>query len=307
MKNNILLICLLLLPCMMNAQKVVERSQHNTPKWVNGTEIGYLIVSAEASDVDTAKDKILSKLKSLIAESVATRVLSESTLRSSETMVNHQAVEYTEQYQSVITSKAANIPFVKEISLSKASDFYWEKVYNKKSKEYSVHYHIKYPLSELELKNMVFEFLKHEAELDARIKQYGEDLSAIPSVDFIDKTLNDLRAFLQEFTKDDPRYGQVEQLLNNYRKSYKNIIIEEVENRKGYVSVRLMLNQRPIRCSQNPKITSNCASQFNPSYNEDLLIVRYDDSDCYEDDTNYIDIRFRFGNEFISKKIFFKK
>lgn len=307
MKKNILLICLLLLPFWMTAQKVVESSQRNAPKWINGTEPGYLIVSADAGDIDTAKDKILSKLKGMIAQSVASRIMSESTLKTTETSSNNQAGNYRQDYESIITSKAANIPFINEISLSKANEFYWEKTYHKKSKETVVHYHIKYPFSDMELKNMVLDFIQHEAELDARIKKYNDDLSQISSVEFIDKTLNDLRAFLQEFTKEDPRYAQIEQLLNNYRKCYKNIIIEEVDNQEGMVSVRLMLNQRAIRCSQNPKITSNCANQFNPSYDEELLIVKFNDFDCYQDDSNYIDIRFRFGNEFISKKVYIKK
>ncbi len=305
--KNIILTILLLCPLLGTAQKVEEKSHKSKPAWVNGAEMGYLVVSAEASDIESAKTMILGQLKAQVAGSVASRVLSESTIRTRETSINDAQRQRSEEYESYITTKAANIPFINEISLSKASDYYWEKIYDKKSKSSIYHYHVKYPFSDLELKRMVEAFLAHEAELDARIKQYADDLNTIPSVEFIDKTLNELRAFLQEFTKDDPRYAQVEQLSNNYRRAYKNIIVEEVSNKPGEVSVRLVLNRRNITTSQQARISSNCADQFNPVYQGDLLVVKFNDFNCYEDDSNYIDIRFKFGNDFVSKKIYFKK
>lgn len=306
MRKSILVI-LLLCPLLCLAQKVEEKSHKSRPVWVNGAEMGFLVVSAEASDIESAKSKILTMLKAQVAESVASRVLSESKLSTRETSINDTHRERQEEFESYINTKAANIPFINEISLSKASDYYWEKLYDRKSKSSSYQYHIKYPFSDLELKRMVEAFLAHEAELDARIKQYSNDLNTIPSLEFIEKSLNELRAFLQKFTKDDPRYAQVEQLSNNYRKTYKNIIIEEVSNNPGEVSVRLVLNQRSITTSQQAKISSNCADQFNPIYKGNVLVVKFNDFNCYEDDSNYINIRFKFGNDFVSKKIYYKK
>lgn len=79
--KNIILTILLLCPLLGTAQKVEEKSHKSKPAWVNGAEMGYLVVSAEASDIESAKTMILSQLKAQVAGSVASRVLSESTIR----------------------------------------------------------------------------------------------------------------------------------------------------------------------------------------------------------------------------------
>jgi hypothetical protein len=138
--KNIILTILLLCPLLGTAQKVEEKSHKSKPAWVNGAEMGYLVVSAEASDIESAKTMILSQLKAQVAGSVASRVLSESTIRTRETSINDAQRQRSEEYESYINTKAANIPFINEISLSKASDYYWEKIYDKKSKSSIYHY-----------------------------------------------------------------------------------------------------------------------------------------------------------------------
>lgn len=55
---------------------------------------------------------------------------------------------------------------------------------------------------------------------------------------------------------------------------------------------------------QKPQLLSNCATRLSVSVENELYRISYNSSSCYENDENYIDIRFRLGNQIISKRIY---
>ncbi|MFR8359112.1 MAG: hypothetical protein ACLVEJ_27980 [Parabacteroides sp.] len=130
-------------------------------------------------------------------------------------------------------------------------------------------------------------------------------MEQISSVEEIDRTLNELKAFQAEFDTDDPRRSQTEQLSNNYRKLYKYITIrQENEADKNNIVISLYLKDKLISCMQKPQLLSNCATRLSVSVENELYRISYNSSSCYENDENYIDIRFRLGNQIISKRIY---
>ncbi|MDD4848609.1 MAG: hypothetical protein PHR53_07600 [Bacteroidales bacterium] len=297
---------LILLPLMAIAQIRVEETSHkHQPDWINGTEKSYLIVSETAPDIETAKQKILLNLKSQIAETVATKIISESTLSTSQNF-DGENTQFQQDFDQYVVSKAANIPFINNISLSKATDYYWKKLYNKKTKTYYYEYHIKYLLMEIDIKKMVDEFQQHEQELSQTLNDFENNLDAVTSVEMIDRNISNLKTFRNEFETGDIRYIKAEQLINDYQKLYKNITIEEVKSTIGSVNIRLTLNGKPITTAQMPKITSNCANQFNTRKLDEVLSIDFDFFDCYDDDSNWINIQYKLGSNFVSKKIFIK-
>ena len=59
---------------------------------------------------------------------------------------NDEITEFVDTYSSSTDVKAATVPFVQGISLSKVEEFYWEKLQDKKTKQVYYDYSIKYLL-----------------------------------------------------------------------------------------------------------------------------------------------------------------
>lgn len=305
MRHYIYIIIFSLCPILLSAQwKAVEKSRKEQPVWVGGAERNYLIVSAEAPTLELAKEKLLLSIKEQIVSSIATHVTSQTTQQRQE-LVSGTNRDYSENMTSVITSKVSHIPFVSEISLSKAYDFYWVKLYNKKTKEYKYEYHVKYRFTDFELADLVNQFNEREKLLNDRMVEYSDRLEQITSVEDIDRTLNELKAFLYEFDIDDPRRSQTEQLSNNYRQLYNYIRIQQEESSEDK-SLRfgLYLKNNPIYSTQKPQLRANCANRLSYDIDGNSYSVKYDDSGCYSDDENFIEVRFRFGNKIVSQKFY---
>lgn len=308
MKQLTYILCsLLLFTSSLSAQwKVVENSHKPKPAWVGGAERNYLIVSAEANSLESAKEKLLISLKEQIVGTAATRILSETTIRR-EQATTGQETDYTENISSYVKSKVAYIPFISEVSLSKAKDFYWEKLYNKQTKTYKYEYHLRYLFTDFDAMALVNQFNERENALNSKLSGYENRLESVGSLEEIDRTLNELKAFITEFDADDARRAQTEQLSNNYRKLYSYIIIkEEPSAEKGSATIGLYLQNRPVITQQKPQLLSNCAVRLSSRAEGHLFYVTYDGTACYADDENYIDIRFRFGNRIATQRIYLR-
>lgn len=285
--------------------KVQESSQKKMPEWVNSVERDYLNVFATGSTIDEAKAAVLQKVKEQVAQSIASRIMSDSKLSTSAYQSGNDFSKI-QSMESTIRSKTAKLPFIGEISLSKVSEFYWEKRYYKSSGKYEYMYAVKYPFSEFEMKKLVAEFEAHDAKLNQQIDEFEYGLDNIATIEDIDKKLSELRAFINEFDTDDPRYNRVQEISNRYRQLYDHISIDYFQEKKGVIVVNLSLAGREITTSQRPNLKSNCASKITHSYQGSSLVIKYDDFNCYEEDENYIEVKFRTGNKQLSEKIFFK-
>ena len=63
--------------------KVEESSARNMPEWVNSVERDFLIATASGGDIEEAKAAVIENVKKQIAQSIATRIVSESSLTTS--------------------------------------------------------------------------------------------------------------------------------------------------------------------------------------------------------------------------------
>ena len=190
--------------------------------------------------------------------------------------------------------------------MSKAADYYWERRYYRSTGRYEYFYAVKYPFSEFEMKKLVMEYQEHDRGLNEKIADYQAGIDFVTSIEEISETLNSLRAFQDEFDVQDPRFNQVQSIANQYLQLYDQITIDWFQEKKGVAVVSLSLAGRSISTSQRPQIKSNCASQISSSYEGNTLVIKYNDEYCYEDDQNWIEVRFRAGNKYISGKIYFK-
>lgn len=285
--------------------KVEESSARNMPEWVNSVERDFLIATASGGDIEEAKAAVIENVKKQIAQSIATRIVSESSLTTS-AYQSGSDFSKTQNLESSILSRTAKLPFIGEISLSKAADYYWERRYYRSTGRYEYFYAVKYPFSEFEMKKLVMEYQEHDRGLNEKIADYQAGIDFVTSIEEISETLNSLRAFQDEFDVHDPRFNQVQSIANQYRQLYDQITIDWFQEKKGVAVVSLSLAGRSISTSQRPQIKSNCASQISSSYEGNTLVIKYNDEYCYEDDQNWIEVRFRAGNKYISGKIYFK-
>lgn len=285
--------------------KVEESSAKKMPEWVMSTEKDYLIVTATGGDIEEAKAAVIESVKRQIAQSIATRIVAESNLQTS-AFESGDSFSKSQSLETSVMSRTAKLPFIGEISLSKASDYYWERRYYRSTGRYDYFYAVKYPFSDFEMRQLVTDYQLYDKELNERLAKFGTDLDFVSSIEEIGENINNLRVFLNEFDVQDPRYNQVQILSNRYRELYDQITIDWFQEKKGIVVANLTLGGRGISTSQRPVLRSNCASQITSSFEGNALVIRYNDDNCYDEDENYIDLRLKAGNKYISERIFFK-
>ena len=73
--------------------------------------------------------------------------------------------------------------------------------------------------------------------------------------------------------------------------------MDAFQEKKGLIILTLSLGDKEISTSQRPLISSNCASELSFSYEGNVLMVRYNSDNCYADDENYVDIKYKFGSK----------
>lgn len=299
---------LLWLPFGLSAQwKTIEKNPKQKPAWVGGAERNYLIVSAEAPTLEEAKEKLLISLKQQVVGTIATRIFSETEIDRQQTTIGKNDTDYTEQIRSFVKAQVAHVPFVSEISLSKAHAFYWEKQYDKKRKTYQYEYHVKYRFTDFEIQDLVNRFNEQENELNSQLATYTREVDQIESVEQIDRALGELKTLREAFDPEDPRRMQTEQLSNSYRQLYGFIDLREKTHPGGRtLLLALYLKDRRLTSLQKPQLLSNCAVKLAYQIEDGYYRIQYDDTACYSEDENYVEIRFRFGNKITSKKIYLK-
>ena len=307
--RKILIIALaMMLPFCTFAQKkgfkLVEKSGAK-PEWVGqGSVKNFIIVQSDKPTLEAVKADAMDKVRAEIASSVATniqRFVDTYSLKE----VDGDDVRTSKTMSIETKSKIAKMPAIQGVSITKA-DTYQELYHNKKTgEEYYVLY-VKYPFSSFDLVELVTAYEEHEKQIDNKIKGYENGLNDIESVEQIGDAITALGALAKEVGNEDSRYHTIEGITNRYIAVYDNISIDVVDNSPGRVTLRLIYDGKTITTSQNPKVTSNCAEQFNVKNQGDLIIVNYNKDYCYAQDDNYVEIRYRFGSKYVKEKVFFK-
>lgn len=308
MKKLLVIAMALMLPFCIFAQKkgfkLVEKSGPK-PEWVGqGSVKGFIIVQSDKPTLAEVKADAMQKVRAEIAASVATNVMRTVNSYTQKTVEgNNASTNATMSIES--TSKIAKMPAIQGVSITKA-DTYHELFRNKKTGEEYYNMYVKYPFSQFDLVELVTAYEKHEKEIDDKIAGFDEGLDNIETVEQIDDALTGLGALSKEIGTDDARYFTIEGIMNRYVKAYDNIIIDVVGKTNKKITVRLVYNGKTITTSQKPRTTSNCASQFSVRNEDDNIVIGFHSGDCYDQDDNYVEIRFRFGARFVKEKVFFK-
>ncbi len=292
----VLLSALLLTVSVADAQtKVLEKSSKKVPEWLGTAPDEYLIVSVVASSLGEAQTKTQEEIVERIITAVATNVNVSTRNEMSEENYNGDIVS-KEKYARLSQMKTANLPFIKDVSMSEVEDVYWVKLQDKKTKKEYYEYSVKYPFPDRKRKQLIAEFERIDAEKNAQYKALEQKINAIEDIDEIKAGIMQLES-LEAYFFDDVRLSQAKGLKARYKDLYNNISVTGMFVSPGKYQCQVLLNGFPVKVSATPKVTSNCAGQLGVSPADGAFVVTYDAVDCLPEEENIIKILFKINGK----------
>ena len=288
-----------------NDYKLVEQSAKKKPEWCNSNSSrSYIFVKIEkTATIEEASAKAMNELLKKIAASVAVQI--EASDKSS--MVYREKdgkVEYEDNIESVIETKFAKLPAINGISLSKA-DIYWERFMEKKTKETAYDYYVLYPFTELDLREITEAYEEQEKALNDKINGYRDNLEYINDVDVIMENINEMKSMIKELGENDVKSNALKDIISLYENVINNMYIEVLDNNKDGMLIQLKHNDKVMKTKSLPQVKSDngCTRDFSVKHNENKVKISYNTFDCYEQDDNYVEIKFTFAKKRIIKKV----
>ena len=301
--RNYSIVVLLLLTCSLGvAQDKVKETSGKQPKWVNGLVKDYIITSGKGATSQEAQQKALAMVKENIVSAVAENVKSSSTISKEETNFNNKVFNFLEKFASQVATQSAKVPFLQGISLSQVEEFYWEKLETGDRKTY-FNYYIKYPFPDGELSRLVFEYKLRDEDLTKQLNDLLSQIDQIESVEKIEKNIGELQLLADYFM--DGRKDQASLGITRCNSMLNSIELVEQEGNPGELKYTLRLGTKTISTVKKPVTKSECARIMSTINNQDFWVVKYDFGNCYEDPENNILVKYRFGNNDVSKKFYF--
>jgi len=303
-KAAFLLLAVVFLPVVADAQyKVMEASKKRKPEWVNGTIENFIIVTGRGKTIDAAKQQVLPLVREEIMNSVAIYVKSKSEV-TIENENRNNVINTIERFKNTSTLETADIPSLKGLSLNKVSDFYWEKLKDKQSKEISVAYHVKYPFSKLQLQKLLDEFNKKEQEMTNKLNGIVDHIDDIKSIEEISTKIKQLQTLLDYFI--DNRKEKAQLGITQLKDMLKSVEIVPIENDLGTLKYGLKIGEKFYATSQKPKYkNSECVTVTSRTSEGHVQVIKYGYEDCMEDEKNLITVAYRYGNSKPKKTFYF--
>lgn len=270
--------------------KVVESSSRRAPGWVYGVEKNYLIVSAEAGDIETAKNKALNEVKKQILNAISEKVRSSSLITTEETGTSNLFTTM-ELYRDEIATQSGNIPFLSQVTLANANDYYWEKRYNKKTKAEAYRYHLKYPFSRLDQDELIEKFEQQEETINRTLEGFEkEDFSTYASVEEMVAKATALRTYQSTLMENDTRRQTCDRILRGYKSNMEQLSIHALSVNREETIYEVYYGEKKVACNIKPYLRSKCLEKMNWQIKGGVNIVSYSYDTCFDDEQNYIDI-----------------
>lgn len=295
----------LLLSVTVSAQdKIVERSAKKAPAWIGTANPDSFTVSATDATLDGAQHKCMADIKQNIITTIAANITSEEKYKASQ-ITENELMTVLEDYSSDVKTQGAILPFLTGISISNATDIYWEKHYVKNEKRYYYIYHIQYPFTKAERTKWTNEFLRLDGAQYDKYLQLKQQFNTFTNVEFIERAIGELET-LGGYFFDRTRRNEVKTLQQNYSALYGNITISPISAALGEYRFCMLIDNRAVTTSKQAKIKSEYATNVIVKQNDDkTYVVTYNHEYCTDEDDNTIDISYLFGGRNLKHTIFF--
>lgn len=302
--KKVLTLLLAVVPLVAMAQeKVVEKSAKRAPEWIGLSAPGYIITSSEGATLDEARGGCLSNIRQIIASSVAVNISSSEAFSETITTQN-DGVDKDRRYSTEIESIAASLPYVTNILIDDA-EIYWQKIYNKKSKQYHYEVHAKYPFSDFTRGKLISEFMEQDKSQYDRYLALKEQYFTFTEAEFIERAIGELHT-LRKYFFDAKRQNEVDALTADYRSLYSSISIVPFSEKLGEIVYYLELGGRRITCHKKGVAKSDYATSiqfFNMENGMTKITYNYDYS--LPEDENVIKVSIRIGSYTVKHNFFF--
>lgn len=278
--------------------KIVERSAKEKPIWINGLEQNFLTGVGVGNNYDEAKMIALQMVKEKIVSAVAQSISFEQNIQVNESRYRN-AYKFLEEYTSKSTSKSGNISYLQGVSLSKASDYYYEK--HRENKIEKFFYYIKYPFSQEDIEKLIVEWKKQEDLLSQRLDSLKFNEKNYSSVESIIEEIEELQ-YLSDFFVDQ-RKAVSDISIKSLQNKLNSILVVPFIDTAGIYSYQLMLGENEISTNQIPVIKSNCAKILKVDARKSSGNIFYEFDNCNIEDQNYIEIDYNFEEWKLSHKV----
>lgn len=308
MKRILIFASVLLLSMAVGAgEKVIESSSRKAPQWIGGMEDGYFIVSAQAATIEDAQQKAMTQIREQIVAAIATNVHSATSITMHEVTTNGSIDSHKEMISN-LSVKAADIPYLANVSPSHAEDYYWTKI-RRKDKSTYYYYHVKYPFSNSKLRMLVDEYEKQQKLINDSIQGFAStDFATYDDLDRMLLRHSMLKQYTASLRQDDPRIT----ICNTIRQTYeqmlsRNLHIEISDATRTQAAAQLLYGDKPVNHSMMPKTKSNCLTAIEVKKGANADIISYDyQTGCYEEEQNYIELIYTVLGKKITQRTYIK-
>ena len=289
--------------CAQTKFKLEEQSSKSRPDWLtdNNYKGAFMVQANGMASIEDAQNAVMTSLLNQIASSVAVEVTGE-TVSDVNWLTDNDKDVFSQNIQSSTITRIAKMPALQGISITKAQ-VYWEYYVNKKTNESYYDYYILYPFSMLELEELIDAYNKHEKKINDKIDGIENQLNGIEEISVALKNIDEMKLMMQGMDNGDLKYYRLKNVLKQYNKFIDDIHVEVIENNKDLIVLQLRYDERCLKATSLPKVTGDCARDFNVSNDGYNIDIQMNTFDCYAQDDNYVTARFNFGDRKLMKKI----
>lgn len=291
------LLGMLLCPAALFAQKekTVEASSREKPGWIGRSDASAICITEVGETLAEASARCMASIREQIINSVAVNVSSAETMTRRQ-ITQDNLMNVMSDYQSVLMTEAAKLPFLSDLSLSNAEAIYWERIYNKKSKTYRYEYSVRYPFSGQTRRQLVDAFLSIDNAKCAEYERLRAELNTLTDLDRIRQAVIELEG-LEAYFFDTTRRNDAATLRRSYLQLFDRVSVRAESQTAGACLYSLRLDGRKVTTSVQPRLKSESAVDLRVKpYADTLCLVTFDPQYAPAAELNSIEVLYLFGN-----------
>ena len=262
--------------------KVVERSSKKMPEWILSHPEDYIVAIALASTLQEAQGRVEQELLRKVMSAVAVNVEGETVSDSGVKGGNEW-----DDFYSHLSVRAAQLPFVSDITLAKCKESYWEHVLDKDSGEDSYRLYVLYPFSSATRQNLIGRYEAYDKSMEDILERNESGYQEVSSFEDLSVAEGELEGLIEWFP-DNLRRSRAQKALELYRQIKRSLVLVGNITAKGECTVKVMRGDRIFKLHGKLKATSNCASQINIQPEQTGWRVRFNTDDCLKYEDNHL-------------------
>jgi len=287
---------------MIVAQSSVVETSGKKPNWPYQLHKGFIVGIGNSSTIQLAKEKAMLNVKAQIVTSVADNISTSSELKNTEITTDNLAKTF-QSYSDIITSKSGKQDYLIGISQANITEIYWEKLLDKKTKNITYQYFVKYPFSSFDLAKLVQEFVEKDNQLTLELENALKMLDNFKSIEEIKESQSVLASLYQIFI--DQRKAKAMIGIEKCDQLLKSVLVHNEESTLGIIKYSLYIGQRRITSVNKPVISAECAIIEEKKLGGEICELQYRYDECYGDTDNKIKVTYMFGNAKTDHVFFF--